>query len=456
MTAEDWSRRLAAACAAYDVPAASFGILRLDDGGEQESLTVSAHGVLNTRYGAPVIADSVFQIGSISKIWTTTLIMQLVEAGRLTLDTPVRTVLPDFSLADTTASAAITVRHLLTHTSGIDGDVFTDHGPGDDAVRRYVEALATAELAHPVGQGFSYCNSGFVVAGRIIEELAEQSWDEALRERIITPLGLEHTMTSADEAILHSAAVGHRDDDGAQVPVERWGIPRATGPAGIIVSRAADVLAFAATFLRDGLALTKERLLRQESVAAMASEEVSLRDLGPLTSTARGLGWTIEDWHGIHAIGHDGATVGQRAFLRLIPSQRVAAVLLLTGGKADGVYRRLFGSLAETFGARLPDAVEPPHGYDAGDVSAYPGRYRNGESTVEIFADDGELKLRTVADSVVFGPPDEEVLTLAPAGPGLFLTKSATATTWSPARFTSDAAGRPVLQAGTRCMRRLA
>src|SRR5690606_40245912 len=124
------------------------------------------------------------------KVWTTVLLMQLVEEGELDLDAPVRTVLPDLTLADEKVAVELTTRHLLTHTSGIDGDLFTDTGRGDDAVEKYVASLASAALLHPLGRGWSYCNSGFVIAGRIVEVLRGAPWDQVLRERIVTPLGL--------------------------------------------------------------------------------------------------------------------------------------------------------------------------------------------------------------------------------------------------------------------------
>src|SRR3546814_5433250 len=113
--------------------------------------------------------------------------MQPVEEGLLDLDSPVRNILPDFAVADAVATETVTTRHLLTHTSGIDGDVFIDGGRGDDCVERYVASLkSTVQLFAP-GTDWSYCNTGFVIAGRIIEVLRGKSWDAVLRERIIEP-----------------------------------------------------------------------------------------------------------------------------------------------------------------------------------------------------------------------------------------------------------------------------
>ena len=105
--------------------------------------------------------------------------------------------------------SAVTLRHLLSHTSGIDGDHFADFGRGDDCLERYVESCSSLEQTHPLGATMSYCNTGFSVLGRVIEVVTGKVWDAVMRERLFEPLGLEHTSTLPEEAIMHRAAVGH-------------------------------------------------------------------------------------------------------------------------------------------------------------------------------------------------------------------------------------------------------
>src|SRR5687768_10680413 len=103
----------------HNVPGAQVAVLV---NGESEE---HAAGVLNLRTRIETTTDSVFQIGSITKIWTATLVQKLANAGVLDLDCPIRTYLPEFNLSDPAATESVTVRHLLTHSSGIDGDPFT-------------------------------------------------------------------------------------------------------------------------------------------------------------------------------------------------------------------------------------------------------------------------------------------------------------------------------------------
>ena len=148
------------------------------------------------------------------------MIMQLVDEGQLSLNTTVSEVLPGTRLGTADVAGQVTVRHLLTHTSGIDGDIFTDTGRGDECIERYVGLLDEAPSVFAPGAAYSYCNSGYVLLGRIIEVLDGQSWDESLRERLIGPLSATRTVTLPEEAILHRAAVGHHR---CGTPVARLG-----------------------------------------------------------------------------------------------------------------------------------------------------------------------------------------------------------------------------------------
>src|SRR3954454_12246820 len=120
-----WQGRLAALAEEHGVVGASLAI----QSGSQ--VLTAATGVLNLETRHPVTPDSLFQVGSITKVWTATLAMQLVDEGLLELDRPVVSYLPEFRVADPDVTRTVTARQLLTHTSGIDGDFFPDFGRGD-------------------------------------------------------------------------------------------------------------------------------------------------------------------------------------------------------------------------------------------------------------------------------------------------------------------------------------
>lgn len=347
---EYWQRRLDTLRERYGVVGAQFGILELCDvpahgPGQLLGQTVVSSGTANRTTGVPVTNDTTFQIGSITKVWTSVLVMQLVDEGLLELDATVRTYLPDFSLEDEDVAANVKVRHLLNHTSGIDGDLFSNMGRGDDCIEKYVKSLASAKNIHPLGERFSYCNAGFVVAGRIIEVLRGASWDTVLREQIIEPLGLSHTFTMTEDAPRFSTATGHFGQGLAATPTPTWSLTRSMGPAGLVSSTMSDLLLFAQAALRGGVGPNGQRILSAESAARMLHEEVGLRDVLPL-ATAWGLGWFIEDWDGHFVYGHDGSTLGQNCYLRIFPDFGFAVVLAATGGHPDGLYKELFADAA--------------------------------------------------------------------------------------------------------------
>ena len=159
LDAAHWQRRLEVLAEKHHVPGAPLGILDGDD------LVEVAHGVLNVRTGQPATTESVFQIGSITKVWTATVVMQLVDEGLARPRHPGRRGAPGAApLRPRGRRRPLTIRHLLTHTSGIDGDVFTDTGRGDDCLEKYIELLADVAQNHPLGATWSYCNSGLVAA----------------------------------------------------------------------------------------------------------------------------------------------------------------------------------------------------------------------------------------------------------------------------------------------------
>ena len=141
------------------------------------------------------------------------------------LDEPVRRYLPNFQVADDAVSEAVTIRHLLTHTSGIDGDHFADTGRGDGALRRYVETCAELPQVHPLGATMSYCNTGYTVLGRMLEVVTDTVWDDLLRTRLIQPLELTHTVTLPEDVLRFRAAIGHIQPPGQELrPAPGWGL----------------------------------------------------------------------------------------------------------------------------------------------------------------------------------------------------------------------------------------
>jgi CubicO group peptidase (beta-lactamase class C family) len=427
--AANWTTLLAEQVRRARVPGAVLGIWA---GGQE---TVAASGVLNRATRVRVSTDSLFQVGSITKLWTATMIMQLIEEGLLSLDTTVAEVLPGVRLGVADLGGQVTVAHLLSHTSGIDGDIFTDTGRGEDCVARYVALLGRAASVFPPGGAYSYCNSGWVVLGRIIEVLDGGSWDESLRARLSGPLELTRTVTLPEEAILHRAAVGHRAGGGR---VSVWGLPRSIGPAGLITATAHDLLTFARFHLDGGLAPDGKRLLGETMAAAMQQPRAAIPEFGA-PGAAIGLGWRVSQWDGRAIIGHDGVTIGQSAYLRIDPQARVAACLLTNSGRSGSLYQAVFGEVFGTLaGVRVPTAPEPA-AVDAADLGRHAGRYERTSRRFDISVRDGRLRLLlTATDELAMlteAQPEELILYPADASGLNFVCRLQDYDPWAPVSF---------------------
>ncbi len=396
-SAAELEKKLSELIDAHGVPGAQLSVL---DG---DQLTEVAAGVLSQRTGCPARPDALFLPGSIGKVYTATLVMMLVDEGKLDLDTPVRQYLPDFEVQDAHARDTVTVRDLLTHTSGFDGDHFTDTGRGDDALERYVADCADLPQIVDPGRIWSYSNSGYAILGRIVEVLSGVTFEQALRERLFTPLGLSSTVSFADEAIVHPVAVGHvpdPEDPSRLIVSPTWGLHRAFSAMGsAIVASAGDVLRFVDLHLSGGLAPDGTRLLDATLVDAMQDPQIELVD-DTVLGEAWGLGWILDHWGDIEVIGHDGNSLGQNAFMRVAPAERFGFCLQTNVESALTLYRELADWL---FGQRL--GVTPrrdPELLDEGSVSdpgRYVGTYAREGLTIDVRADDASRLLATVTPS---------------------------------------------------------
>jgi CubicO group peptidase (beta-lactamase class C family) len=382
LDAEHWSARLRTLSERFEVPGAALGV-----GHGAARLEVAA-GVLSRATGAAVTPDSLFQIGSMTKIWTATLILQLVDEGRLALDQPVIDVLPELELAGAPDLATMRIRDLLAHTSGIDGDVFRDTGRGDDCLDRFVRSLRDVPLLHEPGARFSYSNAGYSVAGRVVEVVTGTTWDQAISERIVRPLGLDGTVTLPEDAILHRVAIGHFGATAReQRPTPTWTFTRSTGPAGLVVSRVGDVLQFVNSHLGS---LGAQGLISSNSARAMTTRQATLPDR-PNGVSGWGLGWMQFDWNGVPLIGHDGLTLGLQSFLRIVPERQFTTVLFTNGGDARGLHLALTQELYGAIGVRALAPLVPPYPSPEVDRSRYVGRYSRTGFTVDIRAVEGDL-----------------------------------------------------------------
>ncbi|MCP2245427.1 serine hydrolase domain-containing protein [Lentzea aerocolonigenes] len=349
----------------FDIPGAAVGVFH--DGQEH----FFCHGVTSVENPLPVNENTLFLLGSVTKTYTATAIMRLVAAGRISLDAPVREYVPELELAD---DREFTVRQLLNHTSGLDWGTLADTGEGDDALARHVAELATLKLVAPVGERPSYSQSGFNLAGRIIENVTGQTYEQAITALLLEPLGLGNTHFDRDAVMTRRFAVGHEKGEVAR-PWRHW---RANNPGGGIAASVADLLAWARFHLGDGDGI---------DLAEMRRPTASLR--GSNLGDAIGVGWFLREIDGVPAIGHGGSSNGQFAELLIVPSRNFAVVSIANQGP-DGipfnqaVVRR---ALEEWIGVLDRDPAPLPYNPVAAQEVA--GHYDN-DAMVMTIGDTGE------------------------------------------------------------------
>lgn len=365
---------------AHGVPGAVVGLSSGDD------VVLAATGTARIGSDVAVTPQTTFLIASVTKVWTATLVMQLVDEGLVDPTAPVATYLdPPLRLGDPDVARLVTVGELLSHSGGFFGDAAEPDFRGDDAVARLVETYASLPQLHRRGSMFAYCNSGYNVLGRLVECVTGLSWDEALRGRLIEPLGLTDTSTVPEETMTRPLAVGHVPSSPGSdvlVPVKRWQDARGSGPCGgTLATTAGDLLTFARLHLNDGVTADGRRLLSAASARAMRTPQILQPD--PSWGPAWGWGWAIERLDGPAVVGHIGSTAGQKCRLVLVP-EKDFALCVIANGDAESLLRDGLASalLHDVVGIDLPTLPSALGRRING--APYVGEYRLDDETVTV------------------------------------------------------------------------
>jgi CubicO group peptidase (beta-lactamase class C family) len=353
----------------HGVPGVAVGVL--EEGAERHE----AYGVTSVENPLGVTPDTRFQVGSITKTFTGTAICELAARGELDLDRPVREYLPGLTLADTDTAERVTLRHLLSHTGGWFGDYFDDTGWGDDAAAVYVERMRDLPQQTPVGELWAYNNAGFALAGRVVEVVTGNRFEDAVKELVFDPLELEATTFWPWEVMTERFAVGHVGL-GEELQVARpWPVGRSAHAAGGIVSTTPDLLGYARLHLEPPPALAP----MQEPQAATAEEGEWV-----------GLTWYGEDRFG--TLRHGGGTNGQLSLLLLVPA-RSFALAVLTNHSPGGL--QVINAALEAAGL----AAGEPQPVDEVEIGEYAGVYETAVSRVTLVPLDGG-RIRVESESL--------------------------------------------------------
>jgi CubicO group peptidase (beta-lactamase class C family) len=275
--------------------------------------------------GRPMTLQTPLILGSLSKSFTALAIMRLVEQGKLDLGAPIKRYVPWIRFADAGATSRITVRHLLTHTSGISrhaGRVLLG-GRGDKTIEQSVRDLRTLKLSRPVGTAFQYSNTNYQILGLVIEMVSGQPFNEYLQQHIFAPLGMEHSAVSEQEALRRGLATGYRWWFGIPRPFDAPYLPDAL-PAAFIAASVSDMARYALALLHGG-ALAGGEVLSPKGVADLLRAAV----VTPTAGSSYALGWRVETLGGVSVVRHGGEVSNFLAEMVLLPEQHAGVIVLM-------------------------------------------------------------------------------------------------------------------------------
>jgi CubicO group peptidase (beta-lactamase class C family) len=397
-TLQEW---VAEAAQRLEVPGVAVGVYH--DGEEHYAFA----GVTSVENPLPVDEDTLFQFGSTGKTFTATAIMRLVDRGLVDLDATVRTYLPELVLSDEGVASAVTVLQLLNHTAGWSGDVFDNTGDGDDALARYVELMANVEQVTPLGSTVSYNNASLSIAGRIIEKVTGKTFEQAIRELLFEPLGLDHCYFFPNEIMTRRFAAGHNQHADGSITVARpWAMARCGSPAGGISSNAGDLITWARFHLGDGRAADGTEVLPEKVLKQM--QQATVDTPGSALGDAIGISWLMRDIEvegegvegqgRVRMVGHGGDTVGQHSSFDIVPERQFAVVGLTNCGPNGNQFLDELGRWALETYLGIVERDPEPVALGAEQLADYVGTYETVAAIATITSDDDSGGLVLVAE----------------------------------------------------------
>lgn len=337
------------------------------------TLLTRGYGMANLETGTAITPETIFESGSVAKQFTATAVLLLMHDGKLRLDDPVQKYVPE--LPD--YGRPLTIRHLLSHTSGLrewSNLVAMDGWPRGTRIHTQAELLdavfAQTALNYPVGDYYSYTNSGFALLMTIVERVSGMPFPRFTSERIFTPLGMTHTAWRDDfERIVPGRAQAYSRRGtawGLEMPFEN-----VIGPGGMLTT-VADWLAW-------------NDALDRKTLGAWLVD--SLESRATLTSGKRisyAMGLTVNDWRGQREVSHSGSTGGYSTYLMRVPAQGVSVAVLCnaSGANATSFARQMAEGLVQGL---APVAVPDTVAVDAAAVSRVSGVYRSSRTYEPMF-----------------------------------------------------------------------
>ena len=397
--------------AAWEVPGCAVAAVR-----EGDVVLTAGWGRRDLEADLPVTSDTLFAMGSTTKAFTAATVGALVDDGLLDWERPLCDYVPDIRWHDPVATERLSIVDLLSHRSGLPRHELVWVGRPDRSRAELVRRLRFLPLSRDLRQVFQYCNLGYLVAGHVVEALSGSRWEDYLRDRLLTPLGMDRSNLSVDDLRAEKDhAVAYERRQGVVGPVPARPVT-AMAPAGALNSCATDMARWLLAQLGGGqvdgqAVMSPDTMARQHAPHMVLPED---QTFPTSTRHAYGLGWMLGRYRDHRLLDHGGAIDGFQAECMLLPDNGVGvAVMTNTSSSAmapvvayrvldellglepfdwfsllKARYNTVMGGLREARAVRrvVPDAPRP-------SLEAYAGEYEHpGYGTLTITAEDGALR----------------------------------------------------------------
>ena len=361
-------RVMPAALARYNVPGATVAVVK--DG---RLVIAKGYGYNDIVNRTPIDAKTTsFRIGSTTKLFTWTAVMQLVEEGKIDLDADINTYLKDFKIPDTWPGQPVTMRHLMTHTAGFEDS--TIHMVVDDpanliSIRRYCAENIPARI-NPPGKVSLYSNYGTTLAAVVVEDVSGMPFDQYLQSRILTPLAMKNTSIREDlpPELASQLTNGYMFAHGENLPIHDD--IYVIGPAGSISSTAPDMAKFMIAHLQNGT--YGNATILSPGTAELMHAEAFTND--PRVASMC-LGFYEQYYNGRRAIAHGGDTNTFHSLLLLIPDEKTGFFVSSNSAGGKGVRDEIFTSFMDHYYPKEPPTHQKPNPAAVSRLQQYAGTY---------------------------------------------------------------------------------
>ncbi len=372
------------------LPAVSIALV---DG--QQIVWAVGMGLADPRQKTPASAETIYRVGSVSKLFTDTAVMQLVESGKIDLDAPVAHYLGDFHPKNS-FSTPITLRELMSHRSGLVrepplGHYFDSTGPSLQAT---VESLNSTSLVYPPGTHTKYSNAAIAVVGYLLQQQSSQPFTDYVQKTVLEPLGMtDSSFVPTQQIRKHLAHAVIRTYDGRTIDAPTFELGMT--PAGCMYSSVLDLSKFLNMLFADGKG-KEGRVLKPETLHAMWRSQFS----EPGAAGGFGIGFRLSELDGHFLIGHGGAIYGFATELEALPEEKLGVVAITTSDSANASMSKIANQalrlmLAVRAGSALPKTeVTQPVAASLARIAA--GRYGSGDDGLDLYEESGRLSMLPV------------------------------------------------------------